>query len=144
MQDARIPVGPLDFDALREVRHVFEEEGLVDRVGLDDPLDPQQLEIRVTDGLSEGRAGRFDVKWTTRGYYSFHYSQSGLDFRFDSHPKAGVSATHFHTPPNAGTAVRSCIDVGSAELVARAVHKCWRAAYETDDPTMANSLDNPP
>jgi hypothetical protein len=38
MQDARVSVGPLDFDALAEIRRVFEEEGLVAQTGWDEPL----------------------------------------------------------------------------------------------------------
>lgn len=144
MQDARVPVGPLDFDALAEIRSVFEEDGLVAEIGFDNSLNPRKLQIHINDGLHGQDSARIDVKWTTNGYYSFHYSQHGLDFRFDRHPKSGVPDAHFHPPPDASNAGRSCIDVDSAVLVARAVHKCWRAAYNADDPANANSLPDPP
>lgn len=144
MQDARIPVGPLDFDALDEVRRVFETDGLVTETGWDDPLNPRRLQIHLGDGIGGQDSGRIDVTWTTRGYYSFHYSQSGLDFRFDCHPKPGAPDAHFHSPRDGENVVRSCIDVESAPLVARAVHRCWRTAYDGDDPSKANSLSDPP
>jgi hypothetical protein len=144
MQDARVSVGPLDFDALGEIRRVFDEDGLVAETEWDDPLDPPKLQIRFADGFAEQTSGRIDAKWTTNGYYSFHYSQSGLDFRFDCHPKPDVPDAHFHSPPDATTVVASCITVDSAPLVARAVHRCWRVAYEADDPGAANTLSDPP
>jgi hypothetical protein len=144
MQDARVSVGPLDFDALGEIHRIFEEDGLVVETEWDDPLNPRKLQIHFVDGFDEQTSGRIDAKWTTNGYYSFHYSQSELDFRFDCHPKPGVPDAHFHPPPDARTAVASCIDVDSASLVARAVHKCWREAYEADYPAEANTLSDPP
>lgn len=109
----------------------------------DDPINPQQLRVSLGDGIADQSRGRFDVRWTTEGYYSFHYSQPGLGFRFDYHPKPGVPDAHFH-PHGGGTALASCIAVESPELVARAIRKCWREAYESGDPSQANALSEPP
>lgn len=144
MQDARIPVGPLDFDALSRIRRVFEADGLVGEIEWDDPINPQQLQVGLDDGIGEPDVGRIDAKWTVEGYYSFHYGQPGLNFRFDRHPKRSRATAHFHSPPDGTTVVPSCIEVTTAELVARAVHDCWREAYETGDPTRANTFSNPP
>lgn len=139
--------GPIDYDALQTIRDIFlDNEPLVTRHDLSDRLDPQpELNITVNAGFGSSASGRFDIVWTTRDCYNFHYiEQNGIDFRFDRHPKPQMQDNHFHEPPDAAGAVPSCIEAEQVEVVTRGVIKCWRAALERDDPTTVNSLSNPP
>lgn len=137
--------GPIDRTKLAHIRTLFDEtEPLVARTVYDDSVNPRRLHIYLTTGFDA--KGRFDVRWSDRNHYSFHYTELNLDFRFDSHPNPHSPLAHFHPPPAASshTAVRSCIEVERAELVALAVIQRWRAALEQDDPSCLNEGDNPP
>jgi hypothetical protein len=137
--------GPIDRTKLAHIRTLFDEtEPLVSQSEYDDPLNPRRLYIYLTTGF-DGE-GRFDIRWSDYNHYSFHYTEPDIDFRFDSHPNPHSSLTHFHSPPDAKsqTAVRSCIEVERAELVALAVIQRWRAALEQNDPSILNDGDDPP
>ncbi len=51
---------------------------------------------------------RLDVHWFTTDDYYFHYIEDRGDehyqCRWDRHPKTDAPRTHFHPPPDAGTA----------------------------------------
>ena len=139
--------GPPDLPSLVAVRDTFERhEPLVDESKLDDPIDPYRLAIRLLDGF--GEPGRFDVRWSTTDCYSFHYTESGLDFRFDAHPNPHSPREHFHPPDGLAERVEriepSCIAVELPELVTLAVLQEWRRAWEADDPSLLNRGDDPP
>jgi hypothetical protein len=139
--------GPIDYEALQRIRDiVLEHEPLVSQVDLDERLDPRpELNVTVGEGFGSSPSGRFDIVWTERDCYSFHYTEpEGIDFRFDCHPEANAPPKHFHEPPGADTRVPSCIEVEQVEVATRAVLKCWRAALDRDDPTLVNTLSNPP
>lgn len=139
--------GPVDYEALQRIRDIFREyEPLVTQSDLGDRLDPQiELNITVGDGFGECPRGRFDIVWTERDCYNFHYTESaGIDFRFDRHPDPHAPEKHFHEPPDANTRVPSCIEVEPADIVTLAVLKCWRTALNQDDPTLVNTRSNPP
>ena len=64
------------------------------------------------EGFGSNPSGRFDIVWTERDCYNFHYIETdGVDFRFDRHPEPNVPQKHFHEPPDANTSVLSCIEV---------------------------------
>jgi hypothetical protein len=137
--------GPIDSTALTHIRTLFcETEPLVNETEFDDPIAPTVLHVHLTTGF--GSSGRFDIRWSEYDYYSIHYTEPDLDWRFDRHPNPHSLEKHFHPPPNAPSksAVRSCIEVERPELVALAVSQCWRDALETDDPSILNDADNPP
>lgn len=139
--------GPIDYEALQHIRDIFlEHEPLVRHHDLGTRLDPQvELNITVDEGFGESPSGRFDIVWTERDYYNFHYTEpDGIDFRFDRHPEPNAPTKHFHEPPDASRRVPSCIDVEQVEIVTRAVLKCWRTALGSDDPTILNSQSHPP
>lgn len=139
--------GPVDYEALQTIRDIFlNHEPLVSRYDLSDRLDPQpELNITVDEGFGASPCGRFDIVWTDRDYYNFHYTeQDGVDFRFDRHPEPQVQDKHFHEPPDATSRAPSCIEVEQVELVTRGVLKCWRTALARDDPSLANTRSNPP
>lgn len=139
--------GPIDYDALQRVRDLFlEHEPLVTHHDLGDRLDPQlELAISVDEGFGDSPRGRFDIVWTERDYYNFHYTEAGgIDFRFDRHPEPHAPEKHFHEPPSADRRVASCIEVEQVEIVTRAVLKCWRTALNRDDPSLVNTQSNPP
>ncbi len=139
--------GPIDYDALELIRDtILETEPLVSRYSLGDRLEPRpELHVSVEVGFGETRSGRFDIVWTERNYYNFHYTETeGIDFRFDRHPEPNTPEKHFHEPPDARNRVRSCIEVEQPELVTRAVFKCWRTALYEDDPSLLNLTSNPP
>lgn len=139
--------GPIDYDALVKIREIFlNTEPLVSHHTLDDQLAPRpELKITVDGGFESSPSGRFDIVWTEKNYYHFHYlEQDGIEFRFDRHPEPNVPEKHFHEPPDAAIRVPSCIEVEPPELVTRAVVKCWRTAVSRNDPSQLNSQSNPP
>ena len=139
--------GPIDYEALQRIRDIFlKAEPLVTRHDLGAQLDPQlELNITVDEGFGTSPCGRFDIVWTERDCYNFHYTEpEGIDFRFDRHPEPNAPKKHFHEPPDASTRVPSCIDVEQVEIVTRAVLKCWRTALAADDPSIINTQSHPP
>lgn len=136
--------GPLDLAALRHVRTLLDDtEPLVASTEFDDPVDPRLLHVHFTTGFDD--TGRLDLRFSDRGYYSLHYTEPGLDARFDYHPNPHSPAKHFHPPPDAGRPTEaSCITVERPELVALAFLECWRTALDRSDPSALNDADDPP
>lgn len=144
-EDETVPgFGPIDVQSLQKIRYLFEEyEPLVEAAEFDDSLDPRVLHVELSEGFDH--PGQFDVRWSTRNYYSYHYSEPRIDTRFDRHTNPHSPLEHFHPPPDAprdGPA--SCIEVDKRELVTLAVIQCWRTAYEHDEPQLLNNQPNPP
>lgn len=147
-------VGAIDRPALLQIRRVIESEEPLANPELDDFLNPSTLVVSLDDGLRDADTARIDVRWTTRGDYNFHYTDSSeIDFRWDNHPHGSdyptVSGTeHFHPPPDASSEPDdiedSCIGQSKAVLVTRAVLKLWRVAYHADSITPLNAGQNPP
>lgn len=139
--------GPIDYEALRRIRDIFlQDEPLVTHHDLSPRLDPQpELNVTVGEGFGSSPSARFDIVWTERDYYNFHYTETGgIDFRFDRHPEPHVQEKHFHEPPDANTRAPSCVEVEQVDVVTRGVLRCWRTALERDDPSLVNTLSNPP
>lgn len=140
--------GTIYLPALQRIRTLWLDlEPLVAETGYDDPVNPTELRIELTDGLSDADSARFDIQWSTLDNYSFHYVDStDVNWRFDRHPNTHSPDRHFHSPPDARTvdAEPSCIHVEEVSLVTRAVHKMWRVAYESEDRDRLNSVSNPP
>ncbi|MDS0219902.1 hypothetical protein NDI54_00860 [Haloarcula sp. S1AR25-5A] len=139
--------GPTDYEALQRIRDIFlTNEPLVTHHDLSGRLDPQpELNITVGEGFGSSPSGRFDIVWTERDCYNFHYTEpDGVDFRFDRHPEPNAQEKHFHEPPDADARGPSCIEVEQIEVVTRAVLKCWRTALERGDPSFVNTQSNPP
>lgn len=136
--------GAVDPVALREIRSLWHDrEPLIDDSSYDDSLNPQELRVFLSDGIQADR-GRFDIRWSRLDYDNFHYTEPGLDARFDRHVKPGEPERHFHEPPDAESVTESCIRQDVLPLVVLAVQKCWRRAYEAGDPALLNDLENPP
>lgn len=142
--------GAPDVAAMEQIRSEFcGLDGLVsnDETGFEDLITPQEITVRFDDGIGPADWARFDVTWYQSGCYRFHHTdERGLNFRWDCHPKDGAPERHFHEPPNAASnpAVESCITVEEPVLVARAVHKLWRRAHDTESLDAINSASNPP
>ena len=136
--------GSTDTTSLEAFRDVFLEEPLVEETEFDDSTNPRQLRVRLSDGVTS--EGSFTVRWSIRGYYSVHYLEDGVEFRFDYHPNPHSPQKHFHPPPDASTeeAEKSCVEVETDELVSRAVLKLWRRWYESDGDVSPNGGKNPP
>jgi len=147
-EDVDGALGSLDEYALDRIRRVFErQEPLVAEAGFRDLVDPRELTVLLEEGIGDADDARFDVRWFRSGHYTFHYTDStGRDFRWDYHPKEGAPDMHFHPPPDAESddPQRSCITVEQPELVARAVHKLWRRAFDTGRLADLNTAENPP
>lgn len=143
-------VGAPDVRALKQIREVFLKiDGLVDHAstGLNDLIDPQELHVHLDDGIGSADWARFDVRWYRSGCYSFHHVDSqAVNFRWDRHPKDEAPKRHFHPAPNAPSndAERSCIEKEEPKVVARAVHKLWRRAYDEESLKDLNEAENPP
>jgi hypothetical protein len=140
--------GRIDLPALRRIRDCWLDlEPLVESTTYDDPVAPTELQLSLSDGVGDAESARFDVRWSERGMYTFHYvDAAGVDWRFDRHPNTHSPLAHFHPPPDAATAAAepSCVAVTEVSLVARAVHAMWRTAYEAGDLTRLNRASDPP
>lgn len=139
--------GPIDYEALQQIRDIFlDNEPLVAHYDISSRLDPHpELNVTVDEGFGSRQRARFDIVWTERDYYNFHYTEpDGIDFRFDRHPEPHAPEKHFHEPPDANTRVQSCIEVEQVESVTRAVLKCWRTALSRDNSSLVNTQSNPP
>ncbi|MDZ7731606.1 MAG: winged helix-turn-helix domain-containing protein [Natrialbaceae archaeon] len=134
-EDVDGALGPLDVLALEEIRAALTGiDGLIDTVGFQSLVDPEMVQMAIRDGIGEATDCRFDIRWYRGGYYSIHHTDStGRDFRWDYHPKVGAPDRHFHPPPDApsDTVEPSCVTATRPAVVARAVHKLWRRAYDT-------------
>lgn len=140
--------GPISLPALGRIRNLWLTlEPLVETTGYDDSIAPTELQVVLSDGLGDADTARFDIQWSERQMYAFHYADSDdVNWRFDRHPNPHSPEAHFHPPPDASTADAepSCLAVREVSLVARAVHGLWRTAYEHDDREQLNSASNPP
>lgn len=138
-------LGTVDVTAMDEVRSAFTGlDGLIDAVGFEDLADPEAVYVFFSDGIGEASECRLDVRWYRNGYYSIHHTDSiDRNFRWDYHPKVGVPDKHFHPPPGAPSdgAEPSCLTVEEPPVVARAVHKLWRRAYDTGSTSLLNSSE---
>jgi len=119
-----------------QVRTVAEDyEPLVTSTEFDNKLNPEAVHLYLDGGIKTG-SGRFDVTWTTKGYYRYHYTEGeDFNYRYDCHPRIELPDAHFHEPPHAShdDAVPSCIEVHTVRLVTLAVLQLWRDTVETGD-----------
>lgn len=142
----RVDTGAPDPELLATVRTVAEEyEPLVTDSEFDDPLNPETVHLHLADGI-DADSGRFDVTWTTEGYYRYHYTEGeDFNYRYDCHPRLGLPDTHFHEPPHAAhdDAVPSCIEVRTVRLVTLAVLQLWGDTVETGNLDLLQQ-PNPP
>jgi len=141
----RVETGSPDVKRLQTARIVAEgHEPLVSETTFDSPVDPQILRLSMEAGI-RAETSRFDVAWTGRGYYKYHYTDGeGFNYRYDRHPRADVPEKHFHEPPDAGhDAVPSCIEVEVVPLVTLAVLQLWRDAVESGDSDRLQGPDPP-
>lgn len=144
--------GPIDGPSLFDFRGVFERLEPTAAAEVDDPVDPTTLIINLVDGIGAASSARLDVRWTTTGDYNVHYTDSEeRNLRWDIHPHDfpyPIDDRHFHPPPSAtsapGDVEPSCIEVSEVELVARAVHTCWRLAYDQGGFNGINAVEAPP
>ena len=138
-------LGRLDVIAMDEVRSAFTGlDGLISAAGFENPVDPATVHVYFSDGIGEATECRFDIRWYQKGYYTFHHTDSiACNFRWDYHPKVAAPNKHFHPPPNAPSTdpEPSCLTGEQPPVVARAVHKLWRRAYDTGDLSRLNSPD---
>lgn len=142
----RVDTGAPDPELLAHVCTVAESyDPLVTDTEFDNSLNPEAVHLHLSAGIN-AEAGRFDVTWTNRGYYRYHYTEGGdFNYRYDRHPRLDLPDTHFHEPPRAAhdDAVPSCIAVTTVRLVTLAVLQLWRDTVETGDLAMLQQ-PNPP
>lgn len=142
----RVDTGAPDPDLLASVRTIAEDyEPLVTDSAFDNPLNPEVVRIHLADGI-ETDTGRFDVTWTNKGYYRYHYTEGdGFNYRYDRHPRLDLPDNHFHEPPEAAhdDAVPSCLEVRTVRLVTLAVLQLWRDTVEAGDLELLQQ-PNPP
>jgi len=150
--DSHAMRGPIDGPSLFDFRDAFVRLEPMATGEIDDPIDPTTVSINLADGIGSARSARLDVRWTTVNDYNIHYTDSeDRNLRWDAHPHEfprPADDTHFHPPPNASSTPNdvepSCIEVSEVELVARAVHACWRLAYNQERVDEINAVKNPP
>ena len=132
---------------MMETAHTVAEayEPLLTRSNFDKPLNPTELHLHLSTGI-QADAGRFDITWTDKRYYRYHYSEGEeFNYRYDLHPRIDLPDNHFHEPPDAGhdDAVPSCIEVKLVRLVTLAVFQLWRDTVEAGDLSLLQQ-PNPP
>lgn len=141
-------VGAPDVAVMQSIRDLFVRmEPLVEEAAFDSVLTPRELRVRFADGIGSADWCRLDATWYASGAYRFHHvDANGVDWRFDRHPNDHSPEKHFHEPPDADstTAVESCIEVEEPRLVARAVSKLWRRAYDDGTFSVLNDAADPP
>jgi hypothetical protein len=131
----QVETGSPDLKRLQMAQTVATEyEPLVSKATFDSAIDPQTLQLSVDAGI-RAETGRFDVTWTEKGYYKYHYTEGEeFNYRYDRHPRSAVPEKHFHEPPDAShDAVPSCIEVEVVPLVTLAVLQLWRDTVESGD-----------
>jgi len=131
----QIETGSPDLNRLRTVRTVVTEyEPLVSEAKFDSPVDPQTLQLSMDAGIRT-ETSRFDVTWTKKGYYKYHYTEGeGFNYRYDRHPRVDIPEKHFHEPPDAShDAVTSCLEVEVVPLVTLAILQLWRETVASGD-----------
>jgi len=132
----RVDTGAPDPDLLSRVRTIAENyEPLITSTEFDDRLNPEVVHLHLDEGIA-AESGRFDITWTTKRYYRYHYTEGDdFNYRYDNHPRIDLPDAHFHEPPNAAhdDAVSSCIKVRSVRLVTLAVLQMWRDTVESGD-----------
>lgn len=141
-------VGAPDVEGMEIVRDtVLRTEPLVETAAFDSVLSPREVRLVLSDGIGDADRARIDVTWYASDAYSIHYTDSAdVNWRFDRHPNSHSPEKHFHEPPHASghDAVPSCIGVEEPRLVALAVAKLWRRAYEDGSTSRLNTATNPP
>lgn len=141
-------IGAPDVGVMRTIRELFRrDEPLVESAAFDSSLAPRALRVEFADGIGAASRCRMDVTRYTSGAYRFHcVDDTDVDLRFDRHPNDHSPGRHFHEPPTAdsGSAVQSCIEVEELCLVARAVSKLRRRAYDRGSLSELNVVRNPP
>lgn len=144
--------GPIDAGALYDFRSEFERLEPLASGSLDDPVNPDELRLRLDDGIGEATAATLTVRWSVRGDSNVHYSdEAGRNLRWDAHPHEYAAPDgdgHYHPPPSASSddddVAASCIRVTEIVLVARGVHRLWRDGYESGSADHLNDASNPP
>lgn len=111
MADSDTPQGRLDRTTLRTLGQRAVTHPLVRSWRFQpDSLSPRQVELRLDDGAYPPRvdAARIELHWFVGGDYYVHYIETGGDdsfqCRWDRHPKTDAPRSHFHPPPDAGSA----------------------------------------
>lgn len=109
-----ISTGQLDVPTLRTIGRRAASHPLVESWRFSpSSSSPRELEIRIDASAypADVDSVRLDVHWFTTDDYYFHYAETRGDeqyqCRWDRHPKTDAPRTHFHPPPNAGTATDS-------------------------------------
>lgn len=132
----RVDTGRPDRQLLSTARTVARDyEPLVTTAEFDNPVDPETLHLSTDAGIHADE-GRFDVTWTNKRYYKYHYTEGeAFNYRYDRHPRLNLPEKHFHEPPDAAhdDAVPSCIEVETVRLVTLAVLQLWRDTVESKD-----------
>ncbi|WP_254864769.1 hypothetical protein [Halovivax gelatinilyticus] len=109
--DDSIPQGRLDPTALRTIGRRAASHPLVDSWRFQPTgTSPRYLEVTlVADAYPPAVSeARLDIRWFVTNDYAVHYietsDESTYQCRWDRHPKTNAPLTHFHPPPDAGTA----------------------------------------
>ncbi|POG55555.1 hypothetical protein [Haloferax marisrubri] len=121
-------VGRLDVPTLQTLAQRAATHPLVVDWSFDpSSLSPRRLQLSLDAHAYPERVAtaRLDIRWFTSGDYSVHYLELGQDdgdgpqyhCRWDRHPKPTAPRTHFHPPPDAGTAEPSSLEPHHLEVL---------------------------
>lgn len=106
-----IPQGRLDPTTLRTIGSQAGSHPFVDSWQFQpNSASPRHLEIQLDTSAypADVDAARLEIHWFVTDDYYLHYIETRGDnyyqCRWDRHPKTGAPRTHFHPPPDAGTA----------------------------------------
>lgn len=122
--DDQTPQGRLDATTLRTLGRRAVTHPLVSAWSFEPTaISPRFLEIELdADAYPvDVDAVRLELHWFTTDDYYVHYigtrDTEYYQCRWDRHPKTDAPRSHFHPPPNAGTAVESPLGTHALEVL---------------------------
>jgi hypothetical protein len=134
--------GRLDTAVLQTMGSRAESHPLIESWQFEpDTLSPRRLVLELDTSAYPGGVddARLDVRWFDSDDYNVHSVETRGDdhyqCRWDRHPKTDAPRTHFHPPPNAGSAEPSPLDPHHLEVLFTVldwVDERLRRLYGTD------------
>lgn len=119
-----IPQGRLDPITLQTMGRRAASHPLVETWQFEpDSASPRMIEIRLDTGSYpiDVEEARLDVRWFVTDDYSLYYvetrNEEPYQCRWDRHPKTDAPRSHFHPPPDAGTAEESTPPANHLEVL---------------------------
>jgi hypothetical protein len=127
---------PIDRAILQRLQSRLADNRLVESVTL---VDTERFHLRATlaaDYYPGERTGRVEIRWYRNDDFSIHYRETDAgaawECRWDRHPNAHNTRSHFHPPPDASRTDAADVQVSSGHRdVCRTVFEFLEERIET-------------